>query len=95
MEKQYYIYIITNTRNTVLYTGVTSDLKKRVYEHKSKLVSGFTKKYNIIKLVYYEIFNDIYNAILREKQIKGGSRQKKINLINKMNPNWQDLYEDL
>lgn len=95
MEKQYYIYIITNTRNTVLYTGVTSDLKKRVYEHKSKLVSGFTKKYNIIKLVYYEIFNDIYNAILREKQIKGGSRQKRINLINKMNPNWQDLYEDL
>ncbi len=95
MEKQYYIYIITNTRNTVLYTGVTSDLKKRVYEHKSKLVSGFTKKYNIIKLVYYEIFNDIYNAILREKQIKGGSRQKKINLINKMNSNWQDLYEDL
>lgn len=95
MEKQYYIYIITNTRNTVLYTGVTSDLKKRVYEHKYKLVSGFTKKYNIIKLVYYEIFNDIYNAILREKQIKGGSRQKKINLINKMNPNWQDLYEDL
>lgn len=95
MEKQYYIYIITNTRNTVLYTGVTSDLKKRVYEHKSKLVSGFTKKYNIIKLVYYEIFNDIYNGILREKQIKGGSRQKKINLINKMNPNWQDLYEDL
>jgi len=95
MEKQYYIYIITNTRNTVLYTGVTSDLKKRVYEHKSKLVSGFTKKYNIIKLVYYEIFNDIYNAILREKQIKGGSRQKKINLIHKMNPNWQDLYEDL
>lgn len=95
MEKQYYIYIITNTRNTVLYTGITSDLKKRVYEHKSKLVSGFTKKYNIIKLVYYEIFNDIYNAILREKQIKGGSRQKKINLINKMNPNWQDLYEDL
>ena len=95
MEKQYYIYIITNTRNTVLYTGVTSDLKKRVYEHKSKLVSGFTKKYNIIKLVYYEVFNDIYNAILREKQIKGGSRQNKINLISKMNPNWQDLYEDL
>ena len=95
MEKQYYIYIITNTRNTVLYTGVTSDLKKRVYEHKSKLVSGFTKKYNIIKLVYYEVFNDIYNAILREKQIKGGLRQNKINLINKMNPNWQDLYEDL
>ena len=95
MEKKYYIYIITNTRNTVLYTSVTSDLKKRVYEHKSKLVSGFIKKYNIIKLVYYEVFNDIYNAILREKQIKGGSRQNKINLINKMNPNWQDLYEDL
>lgn len=76
---------MTNKRNTVLYTGVTNDLKKRVYEHKTKLVGGFTKKYNINKLVYYEVLNDIYNAIVREKQIKGGSRQKKINLINSMN----------
>jgi putative endonuclease len=84
---------MTNTRNNVLYTGVTNDLKRRVYEHKEKLVNGFTKKYNITKLVYYEVFNDIENAILREKQIKGGSRQKKIELISSMNKEWQDLYE--
>ncbi len=95
MEKQYYVYIMTNKRNTVLYTGVTSDLRKRVYEHKAKLVSGFTKKYNVNKLVFYEVFNDIYNAIVREKQIKAGSRQKKIELINSMNSKWQDLYENL
>jgi len=95
MEKQYYVYILTNKRNTVLYTGVTSDLIKRVYEHKAKLVSGFTKKYNVNKLVYYEVFNDIYNAIVREKQIKAGSRQKKIDLINGMNSKWEDLYERL
>ena len=79
----------------VLYTGVTSDLKKGVYEHKSKLIEGFTKKYNIDKLVYYEVFDDIYNAITREKQIKGGSRQKKIDLIVSMNPGWKDLYNEL
>lgn len=86
---------MTNKRNTVLYTGVTSDLKKRVYEHKAKLVKGFTRKYNVNKLVYYEVSKDIYNAIRREKQIKGGSREKKINLINDMNPDWQDLYQGL
>ncbi|NOR17839.1 GIY-YIG nuclease family protein [candidate division WOR-3 bacterium] len=95
MSKQYYIYIMTNKRKTVLYTGVTNDLKKRVYEHKVKLVAGFTKKYNTDRLLYYEIFDDIYNAIAREKQIKAGSRQKKINLINSMNPAWKDLYDDL
>jgi len=95
MEKQYYVYIMTNKRNAVLYTGVTSDLIKRVYEHKAKLVNGFTKKYNINKLVFYEVFNDVHNAIVREKQIKAGSRQKKIDLINGMNPKWQDLYENL
>ena len=95
MGTQYYVYIMTNKRNTVLYTGVTNDLKRRVYEHKGKLVDGFTKKYNITKLVYYEIFQDPENAIMREKQIKAGSRQKKIDLINQMNREWQDLYEQL
>ena len=95
MNRQYYIYIMTNKRNTVLYTGVTNDLKKRVYEHKEKLVNGFTKRYNITKLVYYEVFENIESAILREKQIKGGSRQKKIELINSMNKEWRDLYEEL
>jgi putative endonuclease len=87
--------MMTNKRNTVLYTGVTDDLKRRVYEHKEKLVDGFTKKYNIIKLVFYEVFEDIDNAILREKQIKSGSRQNKIELVNSMNKEWQDLYEEL
>jgi putative endonuclease len=95
MSQQYYIYIITNQSNVVLYTGVTSDLIKRIYEHKEKLISGFTKKYNVNKLVYYEIFTDINSAITREKQIKAGSRQKKINLVNSVNPEWLDLYDDL
>jgi len=95
MNRQYYIYIMTNKGNTVIYTGVTNDLKRRVYERKEKLANGFTKKYNITKLVYYEVFEDIENAIVREKQIKGGSRQKKIELINSMNKEWRDLYEEL
>ncbi len=86
---------MTNKLNTVLYTGVTSDLIKRVYEHKEKLVNGFTSKYRVNKLVYYEIFKDIENAILREKQIKAGSRKKKIELINSVNKEWKDLYEEL
>ncbi len=94
-DKQYYVYILTNKWNTTLYTGVTNNLKKRVYEHKMKVVDGFTKKYNLNKLVYYEIFTDIYNAIAREKQIKAGSRQKKIDLINGINPEWRDLYDEL
>ena len=85
MDKQSYVYIMTNKNKTVLYTGVTTNLKKRVYEHKNKLVAGFTKKYNILNLLYYEVFEDPENAILREKQIKAGSRQKKIDLINGMN----------
>ncbi|MDZ7359046.1 MAG: GIY-YIG nuclease family protein [candidate division KSB1 bacterium] len=93
MDKQFYVYIMTNKNNTVIYTGVTNNLKRRVYEHKAKLVEGFTKKYNIDKLVYYEIFEDSYNAIAREKQIKGGSRQKKIDLINSVNKDWKDLYD--
>jgi len=93
MNKQYYVYIMTNRTNTVLYTGITNNLKRRIYEHKNKLLSGFTKKYNINKLVYYEIFDNSYYAIQREKQIKGGSRKKKIELIKKFNPNFNDLYD--
>ena len=93
--KQSSIYILTNKNNTVLYTGVTSDLKRRVYEHKQKFAKGFTSKYNVDKLVYYEVFDDIYNAISREKQIKGGSRQKKIDLIHSRNPTWKDSYEEI
>lgn len=95
MSKQYYLYIMTNNYNTVLYTGVTNDLQRRVYEHKSKLLEGFTKKYNITKVVYYEIFEDANAAISREKQIKAGSRQKKIDLVNSVNQEWKDLYDDL
>lgn len=94
-KKQYYIYIMTNKINTVLYTGITSNLKKRIWEHKEKTIKGFTKKYNIGKLVYWEIFNDPENAILREKQIKAGSRSKKIELIKGINPEWKDLYNKL
>ena len=95
MDRQYYVYIMTNKHNKVLYTGITNDLKRRVYQHKEKLVNGFTKKYNITKLVYYEVFQDPENAILREKQIKAGSRQKKIDLINSTNRKWLNLYEKL
>ena len=95
MPKQYYVYIMTNSRNTVLYVGVTGDLIKRVYEHKAKLADGFTSRYNIVKLVYYEVFEDIENAILREKQIKAGSRQKKVRLIDSTNREWHDLYDAL
>ncbi len=86
---------MTNKTNRVLYTGVTNDLKRRAYEHKEKLVKGFTKRYNICKLVFYEVCDDIENAILREKQIKGGSRKKKIELVNSINKEWCDLYEML
>ncbi len=95
MEKQFYVYIMANDSNTVTYTGVTSDIKRRVYEHKEKFVEGFTKQYNINKLVYYEIFGDAINAITREKQIKGGSRHSKIKLIESMNKDWRDLYYEL
>jgi len=95
MSGQYFVYILTNKNNTVLYTGVTSDLKKRVFEHKERLIEGFTKKYNVHKLVYFETFQDAYNAIAREKTIKGGSRQKKAGLITRINPFWDDLYDKL
>jgi putative endonuclease len=93
MDKQYYVYMMTNKNNTTLYTGVTNDLPRRVFEHKNKLAEGFTRKYNINKLVYYEIYEDIYEAITREKQIKGGSRAKKVQLIEEKNPSWNDLSE--
>ncbi len=95
MSKQYYIYILTNKDNSVLYTGLTNDLVRRVYEHKEKQVDGFTKKYNVDKLVFYEVIEDIETAITREKQIKGGSRQRKLDLINNMNNGWKDLYDEL
>ena len=88
-------YILTNNRNTVLYVGVTSDLKKRVWQHKEKLTDGFTKQNNISKLVYYEATDDVLAAITREKQIKAGSRAKKFALINGMNPDCLDLYDSL
>ena len=95
MDKQGFVYILANNHNTVLYVGVTSDLIRRVYEHKNKIIQGFTAKYNIDKLVYYEACNDIVVAIEREKQIKKRSRKYKDWLINKFNPNWADLYENL
>ena len=94
-DHTYCVYIMTNSNNTVLYTGVTNDLKRRVSEHKAGIGSGFTKKYRIRKLVYYECGEDVEAAIQREKQIKGGSRQAKIDLINSINSEWRDLYDDL
>ena len=94
-NKQGYVYIMTNKVNSVLYTGVTSNLVKRVYEHKNKLVEGFTNKYNVNKLVYYEISSSILVAIEREKQIKGKSRAYKNELINQFNPEWNDLYDTI
>jgi len=85
-----FVYLLTNKNNTVIYTGFTSNLEKRLEEHRLKIHSGFTSRYNVTKLVYYEVFDNIDSAIAREKQIKGGSRQDKINLINSVNPGWHD-----
>src|SRR5215510_6384220 len=93
MSKEYYVYIMANKSHT-LYTGMTNDLTRRVYEHKNKLVKGFTSKYNIQYLVYYEISSSIHSAIEREKHIKGWLRTKKLDLINSMNPEWKDLSEE-
>ncbi|MDO8619585.1 MAG: GIY-YIG nuclease family protein [Candidatus Daviesbacteria bacterium] len=93
--KQYYVYILTNFKNSVLYTGITNDLIRRVYEHKQKLVPGFTQKYNVDKLVYFEIFQDPENAIKREKAIKNLLRRKKIELIKSQNPTFLDLYSSI
>lgn len=93
-DRQYCIYIMTNTHNTALYTGVTNDLQRRVLEHRAGKGGTFTKKYNISKLVYFECGDDVNAAIFREKQIKAGSRQKKIDLVNSINPEWDDLFEE-
>ena len=90
-----YVYILFNKQNGTLYTGVTSNLPKRIYEHKNKLAKGFTSKYGADKLGYYEVFESISDAIAREKQIKGCSRKKKLALIEQSNPEWRDLYEEL
>ena len=92
-KKRYYVYIMSNTTGT-LYTGVTNNLIRRVYEHKSKLIEGFTKKYNIDKLIFYEEADNISQAIAREKEIKGWRRSKKIRLIKSLNPKWEDLSLD-
>jgi len=89
--KNYYVYLLTNWNNKVIYLGVTNDLNRRIYEHKNKLISGFTKKYNLNKLVYFEETCDINAAINREKEIKKWRREKKDILVNQINPNWQDL----
>jgi putative endonuclease len=94
MRDQYFVYILTNDRHTVLYTGVTNDLVRRMDEHRAGL-SRFTSRYNVHKLVYFEEFHEINDAIAREKQIKGGSRRKKVVLIDRMNPHWRDLSVDL
>ncbi|MEK7653515.1 MAG: GIY-YIG nuclease family protein [Patescibacteria group bacterium] len=96
MSRYYYVYILTNKNNNVLYIGVTRDLLKRAWEHRSGIhPNSFTKKYNLNKLVYYEYSESIYAAIAREKQLKGGSRQKKIYLINQFNPEWKNLYLEM
>ncbi len=91
MPKQGYVYILTNPNNTVLYTGVTSNLVRRLHQHKTKALPGFSAKYNCTKLVWFEQADEITSAIAREKQIKAGSRKKKENLINAVNPQWNDL----
>jgi putative endonuclease len=95
MSRQYYVYIMTNPRKTVLYTGVTNDLVRRVWQHRNGRGGEFTARYHCSELVLYEIFRDSYNAIAREKQIKAGSRRRKVELIERMNPEWRDLYNDL
>jgi putative endonuclease len=89
------VYILANVKNTVLYIGVTNSLTRRIKEHKEKLIPGFTQRYNVNKLVYFEFYHDMRDAIVREKQLKGGSRKKKIQLIESLNPTWKDLYFDV
>ena len=92
-NRQYFIYIMTNRSGTP-YIGLTNDIKKRIYQHKNKLINGFTKKYNIDRLIYFETFSDVYSAIDREKTIKGWLRKKKTELVNEVNPQWRDLSQD-
>jgi putative endonuclease len=93
--KQSYVYILSSKRNGTLYAGVTADLVKRIYEHRQDLIDGFTKQYQVHMLVYYEVHNDILEAITREKQIKKWNRQWKLRLIEEMNPDWKDLYDEI
>ena len=92
---QFFVYILANKHNTVLYTGVTRDLRRRMYEHKTRIGSAFTRRYNITKLVYDEVLADAYPAIAREKQIKAGPRKRKLALIEAAHPEWRDLADDL
>ena len=89
------VYILTNKHNIVLYTGVTHNLRARTVQHKEKQIPGFSKRYNLDKLVFFEFYEDIRNAIAREKQIKAGSRKAKIALIESLNPNWKDLFDEI
>ncbi len=95
MSRKGYVYILASRRNGTLYVGVTSDLAKRIEEHRQKLVDGFTKEYEVTNLVYFETFDDIEDAIVREKRIKGWKRKWKTDLIQSVNPYWRDLYEDI
>ncbi|MDH3871120.1 MAG: GIY-YIG nuclease family protein [Gammaproteobacteria bacterium] len=95
MNRQPALYLITNRPNGTLYTGVTSDLRKRIWQHRHKRIKGFSAKYNLTMFVYFELYEDMYQAITREKQIKAGSRQAKIRLVEQFNPEWKDLYEDI
>ncbi|HJX34135.1 MAG TPA: GIY-YIG nuclease family protein [Desulfatiglandales bacterium] len=90
-NKKYYVYLLTNWNNKVMYVGVTNDLARRIYEHKNKMIKGFSKKYNLKKLVYFEETQDVNSAIDREKEIKQWRREKKNRLVNFINPNWDDL----
>jgi len=95
MEKQFYVYMLASKRNGTLYIGVTSDLIQRIWQHKQKLIGGFTKKYNVGKLVYFEVHADVESAIIREKQMKKWRRAWKIRLIVSENPDWKDLFDDI
>lgn len=94
-DRTYFVYLMTNDTNNVIYTGVTNDLYRRTKQHKNGKGGKFTSRYHLTKLIYYEVFDYVDDAIAREKQIKGGSRQDKIDLVNGMNPDWVDLFEDL
>jgi putative endonuclease len=95
MDNHYFTYILTNRHHSVLYVGVTNDLVRRVHEHRTKIASTFTTRFNVDKLVYFEETSDVQAAIAREKQIKAGSREKKVSLVNAMNPDWRDLFDEL
>jgi putative endonuclease len=94
-NSQYYVYILANETNVAVYVGMTNDMIKRVYQHKEKITKGYAEKYDIGKLVYYEIFSDPENAILREKRLKGSSRARKNQFVESMNPEWRELYYEL